>query len=115
MKTPERDASICSLYKSGSTLVQLGERFHLSRERIRQIVKKSGLGKEDRKTANSNDENDPAEFLGVNIPKDIKRALRKEAQKQGLSMSSMTAKTLREMLKACGYKLQGNKIIEATT
>jgi len=110
MTNTERNESICHLYKEGGlTLGQLGQRFHLSRERIRQIVKRAGLTKEDRTSAviTSTDE-----FLGVNIPKEIKLALRKEAQKRGVSMSSVTTKTLRDMLKSCGYKLQDKKIVE---
>lgn len=108
----DRNTSICHLYKEGGlTLGQLGQRFHLSRERIRQIVKRAGLTKDDRTAAVSIAD----EFLGVNIPKDVKLALRKEAHKRGLSMSSVTAKTLREMLTSCGYKLQGNKIVEVIT
>jgi|GEM_PF-2194643 len=39
----ERDGNICVLFKSGRTLISIGEQFGLCDERVRQIVRKAGL------------------------------------------------------------------------
>jgi Mor family transcriptional regulator len=39
----ERNAEIVSLYKEGRTLEAIGGQYNLSRERVRQIVKRSGI------------------------------------------------------------------------
>jgi len=44
------------------------------------------------------------EFLGVNLTESVKRSLKDEAEKRGLSMSNLTSKTITEMLVSLGYK-----------
>ena len=39
-----RELEICALYSGGETQTAIGERYGVSRERIRQIVKRNGLG-----------------------------------------------------------------------
>ena len=44
----ERNAFMADLYRAGHTLRQLSEKFGLSHERVRQILKKQGLNRYDR-------------------------------------------------------------------
>jgi len=37
---PERDEKILEYHKKGYSLNQIGKMFHISRERVRQIIKK---------------------------------------------------------------------------
>lgn len=39
----ERDREMVDAYLAGSTLAQLGERYGITRERVRQIVERSGI------------------------------------------------------------------------
>jgi hypothetical protein len=43
----ERDEAICADYKTGMTLAQVGSRYGITRERVRQIVTKRGITKMD--------------------------------------------------------------------
>ena len=100
----ERDADICRLYKGndktpGCTLEQLADRFNLSRERVRQIVKAGGLISSDRfKFDNPKDQ-----FLGLNVTTKVKIALKQEASKRGISVSSLSTPALKKMLAELGY------------
>lgn len=42
-RTPGRDIWMCSLYKSGRTLQEIGDMYDMTRERVRQIIGKYGL------------------------------------------------------------------------
>jgi len=104
MTKAERDAEICKRYKGddktpGATLEQLAERYALSRERIRQIVLAGGLSKHDRSQANNSNDT----FLGVYIPSRVKRELKNEAEKRGVSVSSLSIKAIIAMLVDIGY------------
>ena len=39
----EREAVICGLYREGRTLQEVGDVFGLTRERVRQIVRRAGI------------------------------------------------------------------------
>jgi hypothetical protein len=39
-----RDEMVCKLYRGGKTLQAVGDRFRISRERVRQILDRSGVG-----------------------------------------------------------------------
>ena len=39
----EREAVICSLYRDGKTLQEVGDVFGLTRERVRQILRRAGV------------------------------------------------------------------------
>lgn len=41
----EREAVICTLYQEGKTLQEVGDVFGLTRERIRQILRRAGISK----------------------------------------------------------------------
>lgn len=90
----ERNEEICRLYVSGLTLNQCGDIFKLSHERVRQILRKAGVFKRDRAVERS----DRDEFLGVNLTEADKDALRAEAERRGVSMSSLTSDLIKDML-----------------
>ncbi len=94
MINTERDTRICQLYTSGQTLQEIGTSFKLSRERVRQILRKQGVYRKDRLVVKS----DRDEFLGVNISDADKVALRAEAARRGLSMSALTSDLIKDML-----------------
>ena len=39
----EREAVICALYREGRTLQEVGDVFGLTRERVRQILRRAGV------------------------------------------------------------------------
>ena len=96
-KNAERDRQICRLYSEGKTFSELSHRFKITRSRIQQIVKIGGAshGKLSKR----------GEFLGVNLTESVKRSLKDEAEKRGLSMSNLTSQTITEMLTSLGYKV----------
>ncbi|HEY5851965.1 MAG TPA: sigma factor-like helix-turn-helix DNA-binding protein [Lysobacter sp.] len=42
-RNPEREAVICRLYQDGKTLQEVGDVFGLTRERVRQILRRAGV------------------------------------------------------------------------
>ena len=87
----KRDAEICQMYMSGATLEECGKQYRVRRQRIKQIVKAAGLWRP--RTTSGRDE-----FLGVNLHEEDKLALKIEADRQGLSMSALSAKILADNL-----------------
>ena len=87
----ERNEEICARYMAGETLQAVGDRFGISRMRVKQIVKKAGLWRQRSK--------EQVEFLGVNLAIETKEALRAKADKRGISMSRLTSDALTAMLK----------------
>lgn len=101
----QRNAEICRLYKgvkpnsTGVTLEELGKKFGLRRESVRQIVKAAGLTSKDRfKFDNPEDQ-----FLGLNVTPRVKEALKREASKRGTSVSALSTEALKKMLVDLGY------------
>lgn len=115
----ERNADICKLYLSGLSLKEAGEKYGLSRERARQIVRsaieermkelvKTGvrsetarqLAKEEFRWGHEKHapRSDRDEFLGIHLNENDKEALRQEAKKRGVSMSSLTSDLIKDML-----------------
>lgn len=93
MSNTDRDDQICRLYAAGATLEYLGSVYTLSRQRIQQIVMKAGIFR------GTVQRSDREEFLGVNVTRDDKKALLREAHRRGLSMSALTSDMIKEMLK----------------
>lgn len=105
MKHNERDADIMRRYTSGEPIQSLCTTYNLTRGRIYQILK--GVRKERRDSPQV-----PRDmFLGINVSESVKDALLIEANRRGISMSSLSSKTLREMLLACGYTLEAESIV----
>lgn len=104
----ERNDEICKLYTvEGLTTQQCAERFKISRERVRQILRRAGIYRKDRAEQKilglRNGVVETAardEFLGVNLSESDKHALRAEAERRGVSMSSLTSDLIKEMLAA---------------
>lgn len=101
-----RNENICRRYRAGDPPAAIARDVGLSPGRVIQIVRAAGISRHDRpKPYNGRDE-----FLGIELEELTKVALRQEAAKRGLSMSKLSADTLREMLIACGYPLEADKI-----
>lgn len=101
----QRDKEIVACYIGGKTLEQCGQEFKITRERVRQILRKHGILKHARVKPKvglddggvvKTDGRD--EFLGVNISEGDKQALREEAERRGLSMSRLSSDFIKEML-----------------
>lgn len=90
----ERDTEICRLYSTGLSPANIGLAIGLGRERVRQILKKAGVYQPRAQTKKS----DREQFLGVNLSEADKVALRAEAGRRGISMSTLTSDLIREML-----------------
>jgi hypothetical protein len=101
-----RNETICREYRAGKTLEELGKDHSISRERVRQILRKAGINKQDRHVeVNTRDV-----FLGLHVSEDVKAALRVEADRRGVTMSELSNNTLSEMLIACGYPLEAEQV-----
>lgn len=91
----ERDAEICRLYINGLTLQQIGDHYGKTREWTRQVLRKCGVYKTDRKDIAKTVRH---KFLGINISNSAKVALCQEAIRRGLSVSALTAEWIDEKL-----------------
>ena len=103
----ERNAELVSRYLAGDSTEELQTMFKITRARIYQILKEAGISPERQQNADGRDQ-----FLGVNLSEPVKDALRAEAQRRGLSMSALTSGMLRDMLVACGYPLEAEKVVQ---
>lgn len=103
-QTKDRNARLIERYKSGEPLEDLCAAFQLTRGRIYQILKEAGVPKE-RFGPEGRDQ-----FLGVNLSEPVKDALRAEASRRGVSMSTLSSDLLRDMLLCCGYPLEAEKV-----
>jgi len=100
MNKIERNAVICMLYKAGQTEDQIGKSFNLSKMRISQILRSSGLTRRDRRQDGRRQE-----FLGINLSAKTKAALMEESIKRNVSMSSLASEVISDVLTECGYKV----------
>jgi len=89
----DRDSQIEAFYMSGNNLAKCASRFRLSRQRVLQILKARNVWKPYTRV-----KSDRVNFLGVNISDADKEALREEADRRGISMSALSAETIKEML-----------------
>lgn len=85
MENSIRDAQICRLYLEGLTSTEIGDHFQLSRERIRQVLEKGGVTRVYRRSVQT----DRHAFVGVDVPKRVKDAMREEAAKRGVTLSQL--------------------------
>lgn len=97
MTKVDRNAAIVLRYNAGENFRMIAEAYGISRERVRQILRRNNI--EPRKRGNPM-RSDRTIFLGVEVTDEVKEALRVEAKRRGVSMSSLTSVTLQEMLKA---------------
>lgn len=92
-----RNIEIIRAYVAGRSISDLEREFQLSRGRLYQIL--HDIAKVRRAS-----ERDM--FLGVNVSTAVKQALKKEAIRRGISVSSLSSETLQEMLAACGHEVK---------
>jgi hypothetical protein len=59
-KDETRELEICALYSGGETMQEIADRYEVSRERIRQILRRNGLGGHGQRT-----KIDPLKVLGL--------------------------------------------------
>jgi len=105
MNKTERNAELIRRYLANEPIEELSSSFRLTRGRIYQILNKAGVSR-DRQAPDGRDQ-----FLGVNLAEPVKDALRAEAQRRGVTMSSLSSEVLREMLVSCGYPLEAEKVV----
>jgi len=105
MMNQERDEKICQMYINGTSVRECSEKFLISLERVRQILRKADVFPVDQKTEIGLieglifvEDSSRNEFLGVNISMSTKNALKKKADRCGVSMSRLASDTLDEML-----------------
>jgi acyl CoA:acetate/3-ketoacid CoA transferase len=92
----ERNEEIVRLYTAGHVPQYLGDLYGISKERVRQILRQAGVAL--RRSGNPGEDPPRSVFLGVGVTDEVKTALREEAKRRGISMSSLTAVALQEML-----------------
>ena len=80
----ERDAAICAYYQEGHTMAACVARFHLSRQRVIQILKKAGVWRPYVKSVRT-------KFLGISVTEEAKRELRQRAARRGVSVSKLVS------------------------
>lgn len=96
-KHDNRNAEIVARYQAGEPILKLKTAFNLSAGRIYQI-----LGSVEKKRKQST--GTPRDvFLGINVSEAVKDALLMEANRRGISMSSLSSDALKQMLIDCGY------------
>jgi predicted HicB family RNase H-like nuclease len=89
----ERNRQICDMYVNGATLQACGDHFKISRERVRQLLRKANVFKRQRAQSTRD------QFLGVGVPQPLKDAVELEAERQETSVSALVAETLEEAIK----------------
>ena len=102
-----RDAAICDQYRGGVPAAKIAAGVGLTPGRVHQILQSNGFRGADR----PNRHNGRDEFLGLELEGRTKAALRQEAERRGVSLSPLSADTLREMLVACGYPLEARRVL----
>lgn len=90
-----RNFEMCRQYMDGTTLDDCAVRFGVSRERVRQILRKAGVFKRDRFVEKSQRDH----YIGINVSEASKEGLKDLAERQGVSVSRLASDTLERMLK----------------
>ena len=101
----QRNELIVQKYQSGHPIEELCLEYKITRSRIFQILKKAGVPRERHGPQVGRDQ-----FLGVNLSEPVKDALRAEANRRGISMSSLSYDMLKEMLITLGYPLEAERV-----
>lgn len=96
--TPEE---MIARYRTGETFKQIAEVAGLTRERVRQIVRKR-LGKDDERGNRMIATR--TKFTGVCLTPSVKQALREESTRQNMSMSSYVSNAVIEKLTNAGVE-----------
>jgi len=104
-KHDERNAEIIARYQAGEPILKLRAAFNLSAGRIYQI-----LDSVEKKRKHKKQEVPRDVFLGINVSESVKDALLLEANKRGISMSSLSSDALKQMLVECGYTLEAESL-----
>ncbi len=96
------EIAVCYVVE-GKTLEECGQKFGITRERVRQILRKNGIFKAKKTQKVGLNTKGVVEegrdvFLGINISESDKRALREEAERRGISMSRLSSDLLKGML-----------------
>jgi DNA-binding CsgD family transcriptional regulator len=91
----ERNAQISRMYIGGATLQECAEAHKISRERVRQVLRKLGVFKRHRVVKKS----ERNAFLGVNVSEPTKTALKEKAAAEGKSVSQLASEVLDEVVK----------------
>lgn len=101
----ERNKDICEAHVNGLTIAECSVKFGLTRERVRQILRKAGMLNDSRSKPPAMGLNQGVvesgardEFLGVLMSDAEKAGLREEAMRRGLSMSRLSSDFIREAL-----------------
>lgn len=115
MKNTDRDTEIIRRYVSGEPIEVIQSSYGITRSRVYQILRAAGVDRNRQPMQDEVTERDT--FLGVNISKDVKEALRAEVQRrralgEEISMSSLSHVMLRDMLTVLGYPLEAELVTE---
>ena len=101
MNHEERDIQICALYKEGRTQAELATQFDVSEAWIGIILRKAGVTKADKPTRPKR-----TQFTGVHLSEGVKKALRIEAKREGISMSEFVSQLIGKELKDRGISCE---------
>jgi hypothetical protein len=103
-KHEQRNEEIVARYQAGEPILKLRAAYNLSAGRIYQIL---GAVEKKRKQPTKI----PRDvFLGINVSESVKDALLVEANRRGISMSSLSSEALKQMLIDCGYTLEAESL-----
>lgn len=86
-----RDEELCQKYVAGHSVQQCAEAYSISRERVRQILRKAGVWKTGIWAFRR-------EFIGVNVTEEVKDALQAKADAEGTSVSKLAALALEDLV-----------------
>lgn len=87
------DAEIVLCYKAGKTINQIGKAFHLTKQRVWQILKANNCTREMNPTTRSRR---LYAFISANVTKDTKEFLTAEAKRRGKSLSHIVNEAISE-------------------
>lgn len=90
-----RNAEVIRLAKLGNSVPALSTQFHISRQRIIQILGRSGVRKVTKKRPHPR-------FVGSILGEEVKNALKQYCDENDISMSQFVSKAVRDTLHAKG-------------